>query len=86
MPCFVTGKTGCCKLSSCTIVRGDFAVIKQLIPLSAVITNTLNDSRLTSLTCYKVPGFWMVEHQLVFSVVTMNISAHIILANTKTLY
>ena len=27
--------------------------------------NTLNGSRLVSLTCIKAPGFWMVEHQLV---------------------
>ena len=27
--------------------------------------NTINGSRLTGLTCSKVPGFWVVEHQLV---------------------
>ena len=26
-----------------------------------------NGSRLTGLTCSKVPGFWMVEHQLVIA-------------------
>ena len=31
-----------------------------------VITNTLNGSRLTGLTCSKVPGFWMIEYHLVF--------------------
>ena len=25
----------------------------------------LNDNGLTGLTCSKVPGFWVVEHQLV---------------------
>ena len=31
-----------------------------------VITILLMGSRLTGLTCSKAPGFWMVEHQLVF--------------------
>ena len=29
------------------------------------IITILNGSKLTSLTCSKAPGFWMVEHQLV---------------------
>ena len=32
-----------------------------------VITNTINGSRLTGLTCSKASGFWMVEYQLVSS-------------------
>ena len=27
---------------------------------------SFNGSRLTGLTCSKAPGFWMVEHQLVY--------------------
>ena len=30
--------------------------------------NTFNGNRLTGLTCSKVPGFWMVEHQLVLKI------------------
>ena len=32
-----------------------------------VITIIFNGSRLTGLTCSKAPGFWMVEHQLVYN-------------------
>ena len=31
--------------------------------------HTFDGSRLTGSTCSKVPGFWMVEHQLVFKTI-----------------
>ena len=58
----------------------------------------MNGSRLTGLTCSKVPGFWMAEHQLVpfysgslpvdwlleLSVVNAIISSSVIVVTTCT--
>ena len=34
---------------------------------------TLSGSRLTGLTSWKAPGFWMIEHQLVYYFIGLNI-------------
>ena len=46
------------------------------------LTIIFNGSRLTGLTCSKAPGFWMVEHQLVITIIIFKL-ANVICALNK---
>ena len=60
-----------------TVLESVYSLVMSLCSHDIIIIHSINSSMLTGLNCSKMPGFWMVEHQLVVTSTIGSIPTHL---------